>query len=190
MQQKLRTSKIKYPYRGTDSTCISSSAIRTTELMNAVSRKGDLNIILALFEGRDDDIVKLKEVLDDILIKTDKVGTNAAKSYRIRFGAADNKIGANLLKLMSMSSKYKIFIPEYPILHLKKSIINNICSDIQSSSSGLLQKISSSDIQSSSSGLSQKKKNIIMAKYPGRLVTNINLVLADVVQPSAPGMAE
>ncbi|CAC5386648.1 unnamed protein product [Mytilus coruscus] len=77
--------------------------------------------------GRDDDIVKLKEVLDDILIKTDKVGTNAAKSYRILFGA-DNKIGANLLKLMSMSSKYKIFIPEYPILHLKKSKINNICS--------------------------------------------------------------
>ncbi|CAC5399883.1 unnamed protein product [Mytilus coruscus] len=77
--------------------------------------------------GRDDDIITLKEVLDDILIKTDKVGTNAAKSYRILFGA-DNKIGANLLKLMSMSSKYKIFIPEYPILHLKKSKINNICS--------------------------------------------------------------
>ncbi|VDI46813.1 Hypothetical predicted protein [Mytilus galloprovincialis] len=32
--------------------------------------------------------------------------------------------------------------------------------------------------------------DIIIEKYPGRLVTDINLVLADVVKPSAPGMAE
>ncbi|CAG2205923.1 unnamed protein product [Mytilus edulis] len=34
------------------------------------------------------------------------------------------------------------------------------------------------------------RSNIIMAKYPGRLMTEIDLVLADVVRPSAPGMAE
>ena len=32
--------------------------------------------------------------------------------------------------------------------------------------------------------------DIIMEKYPGRLITDIDLVLADVVKPSAAGMSE
>ncbi|CAC5360077.1 unnamed protein product [Mytilus coruscus] len=60
--------------------------------------------------GRDGDILVLKKVLDDILIKTD---VNIAK---------------NLLKLIDTTEKYKVFTPEFPILHLRKSKITNLIS--------------------------------------------------------------
>ncbi|VDI35096.1 Hypothetical predicted protein [Mytilus galloprovincialis] len=73
--------------------------------------------------GRDDDILVLKKVLDDILIKTDV----NVKEDKIIF-APDYKIAKNLLKLIDSTEKYKVFIPEFPILHLRKSKITNLIS--------------------------------------------------------------
>ena len=68
--------------------------------------------------GRDDDVHKLKEVLDDILIKLQHDNL-LHKADRILFGP-DNKIGANLFKL---GGKYRAFLAEFPLLHLRKSKI-------------------------------------------------------------------
>ena len=40
----------------------------------------------------------------------------------------DDKILANLLKLQSKSSQYDVFLPEFPLLHLRKSKINTLFS--------------------------------------------------------------
>ena len=71
--------------------------------------------------GKDDDIQKLREVLNDILIKLGR-GTSAHPD-RILFGP-DNKIGANMLKLLSQETRFEQFLPEFPLLHLRKSKIN------------------------------------------------------------------
>ena len=77
--------------------------------------------------GRDDDIMKWKEILDDIL---DKLGYHSGEDLcqdRIMCGP-DNKICSNLLKLMERDIKYKAFLPEFPILHLRKSKITTLLS--------------------------------------------------------------
>lgn len=76
--------------------------------------------------GRDDDINKLKEILDDILQKSGFIGSRSSTSSRILF-APDHKIGINLLKLMSTNPVYKSFVPEFPLLHLRKSKITTLC---------------------------------------------------------------
>ena len=53
--------------------------------------------------GRDDDVHKLKEVLDDILIKLQH-DNPLHKADRILFGP-DNKIGTNLFKLTQLGRK-------------------------------------------------------------------------------------
>lgn len=73
--------------------------------------------------GRDDDIVVLKKVLDDILIKTDV----DVKEDKIIF-APDYKIAKNLLKLIDTTEKYKVFTLEFPILRLRKSKTTNLIS--------------------------------------------------------------
>ena len=87
--------------------------------------------------GRDDDIVKLKEILDDQLIKMGYKDENyQGKSDRILVGA-DHKIASNLIKLISRDAKYSIFIPEFPLLHMRKSKITTLFSAYKSA--GLLQ---------------------------------------------------
>ena len=71
--------------------------------------------------GRDDDIYKLKEVLDDVLVRTG----NTKDKILI---AADHKIASNLFKLIEEDKKYAVFLKEFPLLHLRKSKIVNICS--------------------------------------------------------------
>ncbi|CAC5397540.1 unnamed protein product [Mytilus coruscus] len=73
--------------------------------------------------GRDDDIMVLKNVLDDILLKTEHGGNKE----RILF-APDFKIANNLFKLMDSCPKYRSFLPEFPLLHLRKSKITNLIS--------------------------------------------------------------
>ena len=73
--------------------------------------------------GRDDDIGKLKEVLDEVLIHTGHLDPRSCKD-RILL-APDYKIAKNLLKLMASNPKYQIFLPEFPMLHLRKSKITN-----------------------------------------------------------------
>ncbi|WAR09222.1 LOW QUALITY PROTEIN: hypothetical protein MAR_019180 [Mya arenaria] len=74
--------------------------------------------------GRDDDIKKLKEVLDDVLMKTDNCTVDA---HKIIF-APDHKIAANLLRLQDNNPRYRTFLPEFPVLHLRKSKITILCS--------------------------------------------------------------
>ena len=76
--------------------------------------------------GRDDDILKLKEILDDILLKMGHYKIDKSTN-RILCGP-DNKILNNLLKLQKQSNKYKVFLPEFPLLHLRKSKINTLFS--------------------------------------------------------------
>ncbi|XP_071085902.1 uncharacterized protein [Haliotis cracherodii] len=79
--------------------------------------------------GRDDDINKLREILDDILIKTeldDNLGYDVCLD-RILLGP-DNKIGMNLLSLIKENKKYAKFLPEFPLLHLRKSKVNTLFS--------------------------------------------------------------
>lgn len=42
--------------------------------------------------------------------------------------APDYKIAKNLFKLMDQNPKYQIFLPEFPVLHLRKSKITNLIS--------------------------------------------------------------
>ena len=69
--------------------------------------------------GRDDDISKIKDILDDILVKlafcTDPTKTND----RILCGP-DNKIGKCLLQLMASSAKYKAFFARVSITSPQK----------------------------------------------------------------------
>lgn len=74
--------------------------------------------------GKDDDVLKLQEILDDLLIKSGNTNRKEVKK-KILF-APDNKIGKNLLQLMKKDSKYEIFLPDFPPLHLRKSKIINL----------------------------------------------------------------
>ena len=77
--------------------------------------------------GRDDNIHVLREILDNLLLKLGYSDSEYSRKYRILFGA-DNKIGKNLLQLMKLDIKYNIFLPEFPLLHLRKSKITNLFS--------------------------------------------------------------
>ena len=77
--------------------------------------------------GRDDDLVNIRKVLDEILVKSEHSDENSIQFNKILFGP-DNKIGNVLLKLIAQNKRYKIFIPEFPLLHLRKSKINTVCS--------------------------------------------------------------
>ena len=69
--------------------------------------------------GRDDDLQKLKEILDDIYVRS---GQDKNSKHRIML-APDNKISKNLLKLIKQNKKYESFLVEFPVLHLRKSKI-------------------------------------------------------------------
>jgi hypothetical protein len=74
--------------------------------------------------GRDDDQRKLQEILDDFLMKS---GNYDNCDTRILF-APDHKIAKNLFQLQAISQRYKNFLPEVPLLHLRKSKIVNLTS--------------------------------------------------------------
>ncbi|WAR27995.1 hypothetical protein MAR_013699 [Mya arenaria] len=73
--------------------------------------------------GIDDEIKKQKEVLDDVLVKTD----SEERTDKIIF-APDHKIAANLFKLRESQKKNELFLPESPSLHLRKSKLTILCS--------------------------------------------------------------
>ena len=80
--------------------------------------------------GRDDDEAKIKEILDDTLLKLGYLTSEERRANRILCGP-DNKIGSCLLKLMSSNEKYHLFLPEFPLLHLRKSMITILFSSYQ-----------------------------------------------------------
>lgn len=76
--------------------------------------------------GRDDDINKSREVLDDVLLKSGNLTSiHTERKSRILFGP-DHKIGKNLIELMKFDQQYKRYLPEFPLLHLRKSKITNL----------------------------------------------------------------
>ena len=72
--------------------------------------------------GRDDDTSKIREILDDVLLKLGYLTNTKCITNRILCGP-DHKVGNCLLKLMSINEKYEKFLPEFPLLHLRKSMI-------------------------------------------------------------------
>ncbi len=66
------------------------------------------------------------QVLDERLIKSGHIQGRVPvhKSERVLFGP-DNNIGKMFLLLMKKDPKYQIFLPEFPLLHLRKSKIKN-----------------------------------------------------------------
>ena len=77
-------------------------------------------------EGRDDDIRKLREILDDVLTKSGHTIQTDNNRDKVLL-APDHKIANNVFKLMR-EPKYKHLLPEFPVLHLVKSKINNLVS--------------------------------------------------------------
>ncbi|KAL3841569.1 hypothetical protein ACJMK2_019691 [Sinanodonta woodiana] len=80
------------------------------------------------YSGRDDDIVTLKVVLDDVLEKAELSETNEKVMF-----VPDYKIARNLFKLIDGNKKYATFLPEFPVLHLRKSKIMNLISAYETS---------------------------------------------------------
>lgn len=86
--------------------------------------------------GRDDDIHKIREILDDILRKMGYLSDPSKFVNRILCGP-DNKIGKSIMALMEIDDKYKVFLPEFPLLHLRKSGITILFSSYKDA--GILQ---------------------------------------------------
>ena len=70
------------------------------------------------------------------MIKLGKHNDYRETNNRILFGP-HHKIGRNLLYLVTKEDKYKVFLPELPLLHLHKSKINNLFSAYRDA--GLIQ---------------------------------------------------
>ena len=69
--------------------------------------------------GKDDDLNKLREILDDLLLKLCYM--DPAHAYPLdRILVGDHKLANSPLKLINMDVKYSIFIPEFPLLHMRK----------------------------------------------------------------------
>ena len=68
----------------------------------------------------------MKEILDNFLIRTGYITT--ANSKQCILVGADNKIGKNVLQVMKNYSKYRVLLPEFPLMHLRKSKITNLFS--------------------------------------------------------------
>ena len=86
--------------------------------------------------GRDDDPSKIREILDDVLLKMGYEADPNKGVNRILCGP-DNKIGKCLLNLLNADKKYRVFLPEFPLLHLRKSKINILFSSY--GDAGLIQ---------------------------------------------------
>ena len=72
------------------------------------------------------DIWKLKDILDNFLIRIGYTTTSNSKHHILV--RADNKIGKNVWQLTTNDSKYQVLLPQFPLLHLRKSKIKNLFS--------------------------------------------------------------
>ena len=124
--------------------------------------------------GRDDDISKIKDILDDILVKlalcTDPTKTND----RILCGP-DNKIGKCLLQLMASSAKYKAFLPEFPLLHLRKSKLTILFSGYKDAGLIQLVRIMRDDEKSDWSKLASVTHIDVATRHVKRLALSFQL---------------
>ena len=76
--------------------------------------------------GKDDDKSKLREILDDLLIKSGHFIYPGNKKEKI-LTATDHKVASNVFELIKLP-RYKTFLPEFPVLHLMKSKVTNLIS--------------------------------------------------------------
>ena len=72
--------------------------------------------------GRDDDVSKIREIVDDTLMKMGYFVDENKMINRILCGP-DNKIGKCVFSLMETNRLYNVLLPEFPLLHLRKSKI-------------------------------------------------------------------
>ena len=85
------------------------------------------------YSGRDDDIERLRTLLEDILIQTGHHPNllnehgNELHKFRILF-APDNKIAKSFITLYQQNAMFQSFLLEFPLLHLRKSKILNMLS--------------------------------------------------------------
>lgn len=86
--------------------------------------------------GKDDDLNNIKEIMDEAMLKLGYQSGVKKQTERI-LCRADQKIGNHILQLMSMNEKYLVILPEFPLLHLRKSKITILFSSY--SDAGLVQ---------------------------------------------------
>ena len=86
--------------------------------------------------GRDDDVMKIKEIMDDTITKMGYENDESTMRNRILSGP-DHKIGKCMLSLINSDKKYERFLLEFPLLHLRKSKITILFSAY--SEAGLVQ---------------------------------------------------
>ena len=72
--------------------------------------------------GRVDDVSKIREIVDDTLMKMGCFVDENKMINRILCGP-DNKIGKCVFSLMETNRLYNVLLPEFPLLHLRKSKI-------------------------------------------------------------------
>ena len=76
--------------------------------------------------GRDDDINVLRNILDELIIKSGHFMHSKPNKEKILL-ALDHKIASNIFKLMD-EPHFQCLLPEFPVLHLLKSKITNLIS--------------------------------------------------------------
>ena len=118
--------------------------------------------------GRDDDVSKIKDILDDILVKL-AFSTDPTKKYERILCGPDNKIGKCLFQLMASSVKYRAFLPEFPLLHLRKSKITILFSAYKDAGLVQLLRIMRDDDKSDWSKLASVTHIDVATRYVKRL---------------------
>ena len=126
--------------------------------------------------GRDDDKMKIKEILDDVLLKLGYTTENPNTLNRILCGP-DNKIGKCLLELMEMDPKYKMILPEFPLLHLRKSKITVLFSAYQDAGLVQLMKYMKDDKEEDWKKLVSVHHIDTATTYVKRIAQSLNLAL-------------
>ena len=126
--------------------------------------------------GRDDDRMKIKEILDDVLLKLGYTTENSDSLNRILCGP-DNKIGKCLLELIETDKKYKMLLPEFPLLHLRKSKITVLFSAYQDAGLVQLMKFMKDDKEEDWKKLVSVQHIDTATKYVKRIAQSLNLAL-------------
>ena len=126
--------------------------------------------------GRDDDKMKIKEILDDVLLKLGYTTENTNSLNRILCGP-DNKIGKCLLELIETDNKYKMLLPEFPLLHLRKSKITVLFSAYKDAGLVQLMKFMKDDNEEDWKKLVSVQHIDTATKYVKRIAQSLNLAI-------------
>ena len=109
-------------------------------------------------------------------MKLGYITENTNSLNRILCGT-DNKIGKCLLELMETDSKYKMLLPEFPLLHLRKSKITVLFSAYQDARLVQLMKFMRDDREDDWRKLVSVQHIDTATKYVKRIAQSMNLAL-------------